>query len=405
MADVTRNLGPSTSQSSYGEAIGHAEDYDRIIKNIDPNMTLFLNLFGKLENATQLRFLWTTEGLRPPQVNAQLEKFDYTFEKVNGIRHLQNYQQHMYKSGYITDAQIKAGKIYTPDELPRQKFNVSQQLARDIEFALAKNDVAREENGSTPAMTGGVRYFMNTEKQACTIATTGIVTTIKSLTDTTGVNHGLSTGDFVFFVAGTMPDEIKEDLVYYIGEIDNAPTTFQLYNTMEGAIKGVAADKVTLTNAVTTSNAMYIVKNNVRDLGGSADFTLDDLNIVLEMASKRGGSPTEAFMSSSKMRRFNSLVSALATTNRKSGDKKMDMVTTTYISTSGVINARVHPMYDDNYIDIIDPQYWHRKDFDPVHPVQKLAKTGTYETFALEGWIGLQADQPLASASLIGIKR
>lgn len=405
MADVTRNLGPSTSQSSYGEAIGHAEDYDRIIKNIDPNMTLFLNLFGKLENATQLRFLWTTEGLRPPQVNAHLEKFDYTFEKVNGIRHLQNYQQHMYKSGYITDAQIKAGKIYTPDELPRQKFNVSQQLARDIEFALAKNDVAREENGSTPAMTGGVRYFMNTEKQACTIATTGVVTCIKSHSDTTGVNHGLSTGDFVFFVAGTMPDEIKEDLVYYIGEIDNAPTTFQLYNTMEGAIKGVAADKVTLASAVTTSNAMYIVKNNVRDLGGSADFTLDDLNIVLEMAAKRGGSPTEAFMSSAKMRRFNSLVSALATTNRKSGDKKMDMVTTTYISTAGVINARVHPMYDDNYIDILDPQYWHRKDFDPVHPVQKLAKSGTYETFALEGWIGLQADQPLASASLIGIKR
>ena len=405
MADVTRNLGPSNSQSSYGEAIGHAEDYDKIIKNIDPNMTLFLNLFGKLENATQLHFLWTTEGLRPPQVNAHLEKFDYTFEKVNGIRHLQNFQQHVYKSGYITDAQIKAGKIYTPDELPRQKFNVSQQLARDIELALAKNDVARAEDGATPAMTGGVRYFMNTEKQACTIATTGIVTTITSLTNDTAVNHGLRTGDFVFFVAGTMPSEIKEDLVYYIGEIDNAPTTFQLYNTMEGAIKGIAADKVTLASAATTSNAMYIVKNNVRDLGGSSDFDLDDINIVLEMAAKRGGSPTEAFMSSPKMRRFNSLVNALATTNRKSGDKKMDMVTTTYISTAGVINARVHPMYDDNCIDILDPQYWHRKDFDPVHPVKDLPKTGTYDTFGLEGWIGLQADQPLSSASIIGIKR
>ena len=405
MADVTRNLGPSNSQSSYGEAIGHAEDYDRIIKNIDPNMTLFLNLFGKLDNATPLQFIWTTEGLRPPQVNAHLEKFDYTFEKVNGIRHLQNFQQHVYKSGYITDAQIKAGKIYTPDELPRQKFNVSQQLARDIELALAKNDVARAEDGATPAMTGGVRYFMNTEKQACTIATTGIVTTITSLTNDTAVNHGLRTGDFVFFVAGTMPSEIKEDLVYYIGEIEHAPTTFQLYNTMEGAIKGIAADKVTLASAATTSNAMYIVKNNVRDLGGSSDFDLDDINIVLEMAAKRGGSPTEAFMSSPKMRRFNSLVNALATTNRKSGDKKMDMVTTTYISTAGVINARVHPMYDDNCIDILDPQYWHRKDFDPVHPVKDLPKTGTYDTFGLEGWIGLQADQPLSSASIIGIKR
>ena len=403
MADVTRNYGPSTSQSSYGEAIGHAEDYSKIITNIDPLMTLFLSAFGKLDNATQLSWFWTTEGLRPPQVNAHLEKFDYTFDKVAGIRQLHNHQQHVYKSGYITDAQIKAGKTYTPDELPRQKMNTSKQIARDIEFAIINNTEARAENGSDPAMTGGIQYFMNSEKQACTIATTGVVTTIKSLTDTTAENHNMETGDFVFFVAGTMPDEVKEDLVYYIEK--KSDTTFQLYNTMEGAVKAISADKVTLTSAVTTSNAMYIVKNNVRDLGGSSDFTLDDINIVLELAAKRGGSPTEAYMSSSKLRRFNSLVNALATTNRKSGEKKMDMVTTTYISTAGVINAQAHPMYKDSRIDILDLQYWHLKDFDPVHPVKDLPKKGTYDTFALEGWVGLQATQPLASASIIGVKR
>jgi len=403
MADVTRNYGPSTSQSSYGEAIGHAEDYSKIITNIDPNMTRFLSAFGKLENATQLHWFWTTEGLRPPQTNAKLEKFDYTFDKVGGIKQLHNHQQHVYASGYITDAQIKAGKTYSPDELPRQKMNTSQALARDIEYAILNNKAARAEDGDTPALTGGVQYFMNAEKQACTIATTGVVTTIKSLTDTTAENHELRTGDFVFFVAGTMPTEIKEDLVYYVEK--KSDTTFQLYNTMEGAVEAIAADKVTLANAVTTSNAMYIVKNNVVDLGGDSDVTLDDLNRALEMAKLRGGSPSDAFMSTRKLRRFSDIVNALATTNRKSGDKKMDMVTTTYISPAGVINAQAHPMYPDGRIDIMDLQYWHLKYFDPVHTVNKLAKKGTYETFALEGWFGVQATQPLASASIVNIKR
>ena len=403
MADVTRNYGPSTSQSSYGEAIGHAEDYSKIITNIDPNMTRFLSAFGKLENATQLHWFWTTEGLRPPQTNAKLEKFDYTFDKVGGIKQLHNHQQHVYASGYITDAQIKAGKTYSPDELPRQKMNTSQALARDIEYAILNNKAARAEDGDTPALTGGVQYFMNAEKQACTIATTGVVTTIKSLSDTTAENHELRTGDFVFFVAGTMPSEIKEDLVYYVEK--KSDTTFQLYNTMEGAVEAIAADKVTLANAVTTSNAMYIVKNNVVDLGGDSDVTLDDLNRALEMAKLRGGSPSDAFMSTRKLRRFSDIVNALATTNRKSGDKKMDMVTTTYISPAGVINAQAHPMYPDGRIDIMDLQYWHLKYFDPVHTVNKLAKKGTYETFALEGWFGVQATQPLASASIVNIKR
>ena len=401
--EVTRNYGPSTSQSSYGEAIGHAEDYSKIITNIEPNMTRFLSAFGKLENATQLDWFWTTEGLRPPQSNAHLEKFDYTFDKVGGIKQLHNHQQHVYASGYITDAQIKAGKTYTPDELARQKLNTSLNLARDMEYAIINNKVSRAEDGDTPAMTGGVQFFMNAEKQACTIATTGVVTTIKSLTDTTAENHGLRTGDFVYFVATTLPTEIKEDLVYYVEK--KSDTTFQLYNTMEGAVEAVAADKVTLANAVTTSNAMYIVKNNIIDLGGSNDVTLDDLNRACEMVKMRGGAATEAYMSTRKLRRFSDIVNALSTTNRKSGDKKMDMVTTTYISPAGVINAQAHPMYADNRIDILDMQYWHLKYFDPVHPVNKLAKKGTYETFALEGWFGVQATQPLASASIVNIKR
>jgi hypothetical protein len=75
--DIQRNLGPSVSQSHTSEAIGHAEDFSKIIINIDPDKTFFLSEFGEDSDATSLKFGWMTEGLRPPQVNAHLEKENY----------------------------------------------------------------------------------------------------------------------------------------------------------------------------------------------------------------------------------------------------------------------------------------------------------------------------------------
>ena len=390
--DLTRNYGPSTSQSSTGEAIGHAEDYSEIIVNIDPNQTLYLSRFGKLKNAKELDWSWTTEGLRPPQENAHLEKMEYTYHKVGSLRMLHNFQQHVYESGYITDAQIRTDKIYKPDDLAREKMNAFTNTAKDMEFALINNKIARAESGDNPALTGGIQFFMQKEEKAVTVATTGVVTTTEA--------HNLKTGDFLYFDAATMPEGMKANIEYYVRVLSD--TTFQLYDTMEGAIKEIAEEKV--TPASTGSNVKAVL-NNVYDLGGANDFELDDVNHVLEMIKKRGGNATEAFMSTSKFNRFNKLVNALAVTNRKSGEQKMDMVVTTYVGPNGVVNAQAHPMYGDKRIDILDMQYWDMKYFDPIHAVKDLPKTGTYEPFALEGWFGLQATQPYASGSIVGIPR
>ena len=40
--DIQRNLGPSASQSHTSEAIGHAEDFSKIIVNIDPDKTYYV---------------------------------------------------------------------------------------------------------------------------------------------------------------------------------------------------------------------------------------------------------------------------------------------------------------------------------------------------------------------------
>lgn len=396
--DVTRNLGPSSSQSHTGTAIGHAEDYSRIIVNIDPDSTFFLNEFGDAEPAVELDFSWLTEGLRPPQVNAHLEKEDYESKPIGSLEGLSNTCQFFKTSGYITDAQIKVKKIYNPqDEFARLYQKTFTEHARDIEYMLTNGDVSRKESGSNPALSGGVPFFMKVQNITATLETTGH-------TVTASAPHGLQTGDFVYFTAATMPTGLKAGEMYYVRLDTASPATkFTLYNTMKDAVEGVTANQVKPT---TTGSGLAIVKNNVLDLEGKADFTLDDLNTVMQMCYNRGGNPTLAVMSPAKKRVFSRLVTALVTINRNTGkDRTVDLVADTVETDFGVITAKAHRMYPDNRIDLLDMEYWDKKWFDRTHEVTGLPKKGSYKEFVIESCLGLKGTQPKASGSLLNIKR
>ena len=398
-ADVTRNFGPSKSQSHTLEAIGHAEDYSNIIVNIDPDKTFFLSEFSEDADAVALDFSWTTEGLRPPQVNAHLEKEDYESQPVGSLEMANNYCQRFVNGGYVTNAQIKVKKIYEPqDEFVRQYENAFKGHASDIEYALVNNDVARAESGSNPAMTGGVPYFMKVQNITATLATgTGIVTA--------SAKHGLQTGDFVYFTATTMPGGLAANTIYYVRLEDgaDAETKFTIYNTMKDAVEGVTANQVKPSSAGT---GLAIVKNNVIDMGGTADFTLDDINNVMQMCFNRGGNPTLAVMSPAKKRRFSSIVTASTQINRGMGkERKLDLVADTLETDFGIITAKSHRLYPDNRIDFMDMNYWSLKWFERTHEVPGIATKGSYKEFFIESWLGLKGDQPKSSGSLLNIKR
>ena len=394
--DVTRNLGPSASQSHTSEAIGHAEDYTDIVTNIDPDMTMLLSRFGTAANATTLKFGWMTEGLEPPQVNAQLEKHDYTSRKLGSMRAAENHIQFFEKSGYVTEAQRKVAKIYKPeDEKVRLLERVSKQLARDMEYALVTNSTSSAENGSNPAITGGVPYFLKSQTISCTLETDdGVVTTSEA--------HYLKTGEFVYFNATTMPTGLKAQELYYVRLDDSTPATkFTIYNTMDGAIRGTAADQVKPSAA---GSGLVIELNNIVDLGGATDYTLDDLNSAMEMAFNRGGNPTIAIMSPQKKRAFSKLITAATTINRgMKADRKLDLVATTIETDYGVITAESHRMYPKNRIDLFDMYYWDVKWFERVHEITP-PKKGTYDEFLLAGSFGLQGTQPLSSSANVNIK-
>ena len=393
--DITRNLGPSKSQSHTSEAIGHAEDLSPIITNIDPDQSFFLTEFATGDKAETLKFAWPLDKLDPPGVNAHLEKEDYTSAPSGHLIYKENTEQFFITYGEVTEAQRKVKKAYKPqDEFQRLFEQKMIKHARDIEYAIVHNTVSRQEAGATPAMTGGIPFFMQLDKITVTVAPgTGLVTT--------STDHNLETGDFVYLQADTMPGGIVENALYYIEVVDE--TSFYLYNTIKDAVEKVVANRVIPTTAGTN---VAIVCNNVIDLNDAADFTLEDIDTVMAMVDRRGGSPNLLVMSPEKKRRFSSLITNMTQINRNMGkSRKIDLVADVVETDFGVLTAKTHHYLPYDTLLILDKQYWKHRWFEPTHRITNIPKIGTYDRFGIQSWYGLQGTCPRANAAIVGIKR
>ena len=400
MADVTRNLGPSKNQSYTYDAIGHAEDISQILTNIDPEETLFYSKFGNTKPATELHFSWMTKGLSPAQDNAYKEMETYTFKPSGSIQGMSNNIQFFKKSGMITDAQQKVAKVYKNEhgsEIADMKYDAYVGLAKDIEYMLVNSEKKVDGSSTVAPRSGGVPFFMKRDLIDVTVSSTdGTVTT------TTESN--LKTGDIAYFIADTIPTGMKEGLYYYVRVDDSNTKKLTLFDTQKGAVENIASLQVKATTAGTN---VKLVTNNVVSLAGKNTFTLDDINTVMEMAFKRGGKPTEAYMSSGKFKEFSKMVLATMTATRKGTDKnaKVYEVATSYQGAFGLVNANIHRLYPDTRVDILDLQYWDMRYFTKPHEVTGLDKDGSYQKFMLEAELGLQGTQPKASCSIVDIKR
>ena len=171
---------------------------------------------------------------------------------------------------------------------------------------------------------------------------------------------------------------------------------------MNDAVKGTASAEIKPT---TTGTGLTMIRRNVVSLGGSKDFSLDDINTVMEMIYRRGGHGNQAYMSLRNKRNFSNLVNANVQANRKATDKaNYNDAATVYESDFGVVNAHAHMMYPDTRMDILDLQYWDMKWLSRTHEVPNRAKTGTYDKFVIEADCGLQATAPQSSGAIIDIK-
>ena len=393
--DINRNLGPSSNQSHTSEAIGHMEDLSPIITNIDPEQSFFLTEFSSGDRAESLKFSWPLDKLDPPGVNAHLEKEDYTSAPSGHLQYKENTEQFFITYGEVTEAQRKVKKAYKPqDEFTRLLEQKMIKHARDIEYAIVHNAVSRQESGSTPAMTGGIPFFMQVDNMAVTVtASSGLFTTAEK--------HDLQTGDFVYFNAETAPTGLTMGALYYVKVLTD--TTFNVYNNIKDAVEGITAKMVKPSTAGTN---VEIVVNNVIDLDDAADFTLDDIDTVMAMVDRRGGTPDLLVMSPEKKRRFSKLVTDSTTINRNmSKSRKLDLVADVIETDFGVLTAKTHHYLPYDTLLILDKQYWKHRWFEPTHRIKDIPKIGTYDRFGIQSWYGLQGTCPKANAAIVGIKR
>lgn len=399
--DVTRNLGPSKSQSVTYEAIGQAEDLSDILYNIDPASTPILSHMAEGKEVTATDTSWMAKHLEPPGVNAHLEVEEYKYGHVGSLEGMQNFVQHFQNTGMISDTQRKVKKTYKVpggDALSEAMTDAFTKQAKDIEYALINNDVARAENGTNPALMGGIPYFMKLNSLDVTVSSTdGTFTTAK--------DNNLRTGDFIYITADKTPAGMKSGVPYYVRVDDTSPKTkFTLYDRMKDAVEtGVGAkSQVKPTDA---GSGVKIVNTNVKSLGNASTWKLTDLDDVMAMAASRGGKPTDAWMSMENKRLFSQNVTALSTTYRVPKDRYGSGVADTYETDGGVITAHSHLMWDPTRIDILDNDYWEIRYFEKTHEVKNLPKTGTYDKYVIESALTLQGSQPKASAAIIDIKR
>lgn len=395
--DITRNLGPSSSQSHTSEAIGHAEDLSPIITNIDPDQSFFLTEFATGDAAESLKFAWPLDRLEPPGVNAHLEKEDYTSAPAGHLEYKENTQQFFMTNGEVTEAQRKVKKAYKPEDEFQRIFEQKMiKHARDIEYAIVHNNISRQEQGENAAMTGGIPFFMQVDNLDATVATaTGLVTTTE--------DHNLMTGDFVYFNATTMPTGLIEGALYYV-EVATAKT-FYVYNNIKDAVEKVETARVKPTTAGT---ALKIVMNNVIDLNDAADFILEDIDTVMAMCDRRGASPSLLVLSPEKKKRFSSLITNMANLqiNRNmTKSRKIDLVADVVETDFGVLTAKTHHYLGYDTVLMLDTQYWKHRWFEPTHRVTDVPKIGTYDRFVIQSWYGLQSTCPKANGAIVGVKR
>lgn len=402
--DVQRNLGPGANGSFSYDSVGNAEDMRDVLINLDPVRTKFLSAFGTAEDAISTDFSWFTERLRPPQDNAHLEKEEYEFHEIDSQEGLRNYIQHFQNSGFITDTQNRIKKAFRrgTSEFAAAVERALRGQGDDIELMIVKSKIANFETpGTVPARSGGIPYFLQTSALNATIADS--VVTLSEVTAENPVD--LKTGDFVYFTATTMPAGLEANRCYYIRLADDANTRklknkFSLYYSLEDAVDGQNA--IEITEAGTN---VKMVRRNVISLNNDSDFSLEDINTVLEMIYRRGGNGNQLYMSLRNKRKFSKLINAQMTANREG--KQMTQYSdaaTVYESDFGTVTARAHQMYADDRCDILDMQYWDLKWLAHTHEVEGLAKTGTYEKYVVESSVGLQATAPQASGSIVNIK-
>jgi len=128
---------PADTQLTYA-SVGNREDLIDMIYNVAPTDTPFLSGL-KRTKASAIKHEWQTDTLATAANNKQLEGDDTAAEAVTATARLDNYCQISKKVFQISGTQEEVSKAGRKSEIAYQKAKKSQEIKRDMEYALTQN--------------------------------------------------------------------------------------------------------------------------------------------------------------------------------------------------------------------------------------------------------------------------
>lgn len=146
------------------QAIGNREDLEDVIWDISPTETPFASMVSK-GKAKATFHEWQTDALDAAAANAAVEGDDATTNTATPTVRLRNYCQILTKTVRVSGTQEAVDKAGRDSEMAYQVRKRMEELKRDLEYALVRNQASSAGNGSTqPARMAGVESWLATNK-------------------------------------------------------------------------------------------------------------------------------------------------------------------------------------------------------------------------------------------------
>jgi hypothetical protein len=146
------------------QAVGNREDLEDIIWDISPTETPFATMVAK-GKAKAVYHEWQTDSLDAAATNAAIEGDDAATNTATPTVRLRNYCQILTKTVRVSGTQDAVDKAGRDTELAYQVRKRMEEIKRDLEYALIRNQASSAGNGSsTSARLAGVESWLATNK-------------------------------------------------------------------------------------------------------------------------------------------------------------------------------------------------------------------------------------------------
>lgn len=229
---------PANTQTTF-TTIGNREDLAEIIYNISPMEVPFMTTAAKT-GATNVTHEWQTDALADAATNRQLEGDDNVATTVTPTTRLNNKCQISTKGLSVSRTQRASNPAGRSDSFKYQALKRGQEIKRDMEFALVRNQASSAGAEGTARSSAGLESWLASNK---TSAGTGTAQT------TPGFAAGNVVAPTDSTILGTFLKADVDAVIQACWSAGGAPTVIMVGPRNRSIISGFAGISTLQTDA------------------------------------------------------------------------------------------------------------------------------------------------------------